>query len=154
MLFRHDTRSGVPIYRQLEDQVRRGILSGALVPGEKLPTVRDLAASLGVNPMTVSKAYSRLELEDWVERRRGVGLFVLPRPAAEEDEERTQALSASLRDAAFGAVQMRVPLAQALEMFECQYRALRESEPGASDGNSDCDADTDGDGEKTRSQES
>ncbi|MBT3291790.1 MAG: GntR family transcriptional regulator, partial [Victivallales bacterium] len=53
MLFRHDTRSGVPIYRQLEEQVHRGVLSGALTKGEKLPPVREVAAQLGVNPMTV-----------------------------------------------------------------------------------------------------
>ena len=70
MLFRHDTRSGVPIYRQLEEQVHRGILSGALAKGQKLPPVREVAAQLGVNPMTVSKAYSHLEIEGWLERRR------------------------------------------------------------------------------------
>ena len=127
MLFRHDTRSGVPIYRQLEDQVRRGILSGALAADEKLPAVRDLAADLGVNPMTVSKAYSRLEMEGWVARRRGVGLFVRARPAVNEDEERLRVLSDSLRDAAFCAVQMEVPLGDALRIFERHYRALREN---------------------------
>jgi GntR family transcriptional regulator len=125
MLFRHDTHSGVPIYRQLEEQVQRGILSGALAEGEKLPPVREVAAQLGVNPMTVSKAYSHLEMEGWVERQRGVGLFVLPRPQAAEDEERLRLLSQHLRDAAFCAVQMDVPLADALRILENHYRALR-----------------------------
>ena len=127
MLFRHDTRSGVPIYRQLEEQVRRGVLSGALAAGEKLPAVRDLAADLGVNPMTVSKAYSRLEMEGWVVRRRGVGLFVRARSAANEDRERLHVLSGALRDAAFCAVQMGVPLEDALREFERHYLALHEN---------------------------
>lgn len=126
MLFRHDTRSGVPIYRQLTNQVQRGILSGALAVGEKLPAVRELAADLGVNPMTVSKAYSHLEIAGWVERRRGVGLFVLPRPSTGEDVERLRVLSGSLRDAAFCAVQMNVSLAESLRLFERHYRVLHE----------------------------
>ena len=128
MLFRHDTRSGVPIYRQLEEQVQRGILSGALTKGSKLPPVREVAAQLGVNPMTVSKAYSRLEIEGWLERRRGVGLFVLLRPTATEDEERRRVLTDSLRDAALRAVQMKIPLAEALRVFEQQYRELKRNE--------------------------
>lgn len=128
MLFRHDIHSGVPIYRQLEEQVQRGVLSGTLAEGEKLPTVREVAAELGVNPMTVSKAYSHLEMEGWVERRRGVGLFVRPRPAASEDEERLRVLAASLREAAFCAVQMGIPLGEALHVFERQYRELSNGE--------------------------
>ncbi|MDX9980093.1 MAG: GntR family transcriptional regulator [Lentisphaeria bacterium] len=128
MLFRYDARSGVPIFRQLEEQIQRGVLSGALAVGEKLPAVRDLAAELGVNPMTVSKAYSHLEMEGWVERQRGVGLFVRPRPAAAEDEERLRLLSESLRDAAFCAVQMGIPLAEALQLLERHYRALSKNE--------------------------
>jgi len=128
MLFRHDTRSGVPIYRQLEEQVRRGILSGALAKGKKLPPVREVAAQLGVNPMTVSKAYSHLEIEGWLERRRGVGLFVLLRPTATEDDERRRVLASSLRAAALCAVQMDIPLAEALRIFEHQYRQLKRNE--------------------------
>jgi len=128
MLFRHDTRSGVPIYRQLEEQVHRGILSGALAKGQKLPPVREVAAQLGVNPMTVSKAYSHLEIEGWLERRRGVGLFVLLRPTATEDKERRRVLAASLRAAALCAVQMDVPLAEAVKILEQQYRELQENE--------------------------
>jgi GntR family transcriptional regulator len=74
--------------------------------------------------MTVSKAYSHLEMEGWVERQRGVGLFVLPRPATSEDEERVRLLSQSLRDAAFCAVQMELPLAEALRILERHYRTL------------------------------
>ena len=70
--------SGVPIYRQLMDQVRAQIAGGRLAPGEFLPSVRQVAEELEVNPMTVSKAYSLLEQDGVVELVRGQGMRVLP----------------------------------------------------------------------------
>jgi GntR family transcriptional regulator len=70
-------QSGVPIFRQLVEQVRRLILSGRLPAGELLPSVRQLSADLQINMMTVSKAYSLLEAEGIVERVRGTGMRVL-----------------------------------------------------------------------------
>jgi len=64
-------QSGIPIYRQLLDQVRRMVASGQLAPGAELPSVRELALKHAVNPMTVSKAYSLLEAEGLLERNRG-----------------------------------------------------------------------------------
>ena len=66
--FTLDPKSGVPIYRQIQDQVRYGIASGLLLPGEQLPTVRALAVELSVNPNTVIKAYTELERQ-WEEAR-------------------------------------------------------------------------------------
>ena len=68
--------SGVPIYRQLMDQVRALVASGRLKPGDLLPSVRQIAADLQVNMMTVSKAYARLESEGVIERERGLGMRV------------------------------------------------------------------------------
>ena len=76
MIFEIDTHSGIPIYKQLMNQITQGIMAGQLDAGDQLPTVRELAARLNVNPMTVSKAYSFLEASDLVTRQRGVGLFV------------------------------------------------------------------------------
>ena len=76
MLLQIDHHSGQPIYRQVIDQIRRQVMAGQLREGEQLPSVRDLAAQLRVNPMTISKAYSLLEMEGLLDRRRGVGLFV------------------------------------------------------------------------------
>jgi GntR family transcriptional regulator len=70
--------SGVPIYRQLMDQVRVLGLSGQLRPGDLLPSVRSVATTLAINPMTVSKAYSALEAEGVVERVRGTGMRLCP----------------------------------------------------------------------------
>jgi GntR family transcriptional regulator len=68
--------SGVPIYRQLMDQVRAMIASGQLADGDMLPSVRQMADELQVNMMTVSKAWSRLEVEGVLERVRGTGMRV------------------------------------------------------------------------------
>jgi len=76
--------SGVPIYRQLLDQVRAQIATGRLAPGEFLPSVRQVAAELTVNPMTVSKAYSLLERDGIVELVRGQGMRVIGRPVREK----------------------------------------------------------------------
>src|SRR5262249_23891521 len=74
--FRLDPKSGVPIYRQIQDQVRFGVASGLLSPGEQLPTVRALAVELKVNPNTVIKAYSDLEREGLISSEQGSGTFV------------------------------------------------------------------------------
>jgi GntR family transcriptional regulator len=68
--------SGVPIYRQLIEQIRRMIASDHLSPGDALPSVRQVANHLAVNPMTISKAYSLLEAEGLLERQRGKGMIV------------------------------------------------------------------------------
>lgn len=76
MLIEIDHHCGVPIYRQIIDQVREQIMIGILREGEQLITVRELSAKLAVNPMTVSKAYSAMEMQGLLERRRGIGIFV------------------------------------------------------------------------------
>ncbi len=82
--------SGVPIYRQLIDQVRAQIAGARLSPGEFLPSVRQVAEELEVNPMTVSKAYSLLERDGIVELVRGQGMRVLPTPASGNGKARAQ----------------------------------------------------------------
>lgn len=83
--------SGVPVYRQIVDQIAAIIAGGRAAPGDMLPSVRSLAASLAINMMTVSKAYSRLELEGVLERVRGKGMIVAPRAAASVPVKRRQA---------------------------------------------------------------
>jgi len=74
--FRLDTRSGVPTYLQLVDQVRRGLLLGYLHDGDQLPTVREVAAALVINPNTVAKSYRELERAGLATPRAGQGTFV------------------------------------------------------------------------------
>ena len=71
-----NSTSGVPLYVQLQQQVQQRILTGQLVDGEQLPSVRDLSAQLGLNPLTVSKVYQLLERDGFVETRRGLGTYV------------------------------------------------------------------------------
>ena len=81
-LFIVHASSGVPIYRQLVDQVEALVAGGRLRPGDVVPSVRQVAAALGVNPMTVSKAWSRLEANGVLDRDRGRGMVVAARREA------------------------------------------------------------------------
>ena len=81
IVFTLDPKSGVPIYRQIQDQIRYGIGSGKLRPGEQLPTVRSLAVDLQINPNTVIKAYTELERSGVLTTEQGSGTFVAPQPA-------------------------------------------------------------------------
>jgi len=71
-----DVKSGVPFHRQIVDQIKFGIASSRLLPGEQLPTVRELAVQLQVNPNTIRKAYSELEILGILDTQQGTGTFV------------------------------------------------------------------------------
>lgn len=89
MNFNLDNKSGVPYYRQIIDQVKYGISRGELQPGDRLPTVRQLAVDLSVNPNTVIRAYREMEIEDVLETHQGSGTFVgSRRPEIDELEQR------------------------------------------------------------------
>jgi GntR family transcriptional regulator len=87
-----DLKSGVPFYRQIIDQVKSSIATGALEPGDRLPTVRQLAVELSINPNTVSRAYTELELTGLVETQMGSGTFVGQREVTRDDLERRRLL--------------------------------------------------------------
>jgi GntR family transcriptional regulator len=74
--FRIDTKSGVPFYRQIIEQVKFAIARGDLAPGDQLPTVRQLAVELEINPNTVIRAYRELEIEKVVETQQGSGTYI------------------------------------------------------------------------------
>src|SRR5579859_6731720 len=92
--FALDLHSGVPVYRQLIDQVRSGMASGTLSAGDQLPTVRQLAVDLEINPNTVLRAYRELELGGLLETHQGTGTFVankkVEKSSAERDRHLTQ----------------------------------------------------------------
>src|ERR1700687_3409565 len=90
--FAIDLRSGVPVYRQLIDQVRGGIASGSLTAGDQLPTVRQLAVDLAINPNTVMRAYRELELGGLLETHQGTGTFVAKKKLEKDDAERERQL--------------------------------------------------------------
>jgi GntR family transcriptional regulator len=77
-----DPQSGLPVYRQMIDQIKYYVASGALKPGQQLPSVRELAQRLSINPTTVVKAYNELENENIIDLRHGKGAFVSDRADA------------------------------------------------------------------------
>ena len=76
MTFSIDPKSGVPFYRQIIEQTKFAIARGDLQPGDKLPTVRQLAVDLSVNPNTVVRAYREMEIEGVIETQQGSGTYV------------------------------------------------------------------------------
>lgn len=90
--FQLDYSSGVPVYRQIIDQIRFGIASGQLKLGEQLPTVRALAVELKVNLNTVSKAYKELEIKNILETQQGTGTFISTTEQMVREEEREDKL--------------------------------------------------------------
>ena len=120
-MFRLEAGSGVPIYRQLVEQVRREVMLGRLRPGERLPTVKDVVDSLSINPNTVVKAYGELEHEGLIVRRQGVGTFVAPSPPTnllEAPPSLRQSLLrwvARAKDAGLSREQIRALLAATLD---------------------------------------
>ncbi|MBN2063440.1 MAG: GntR family transcriptional regulator [Sedimentisphaerales bacterium] len=125
MLLEIDHHSGVPIYRQVVDQIRQLIISGELSEGCQLESVRDLSARLKVNPMTISKAYSLLESENLLERRRGVGLFIAGLPREQTDNIKNELFQAIAEKTAIMAVQIGLTDKQVLEIIGEKLRELR-----------------------------
>lgn len=125
MLVRIDTRLGVPLYRQVMDQVTRMIVSGELAEGEQLESVAALAGRLKINPMTISKAYGFLVEGGFVERRPGVGLFVRPLEARRKRDVKQNLLADSLGQSAALAVQLGLDEEAAVALFVEQYDAMR-----------------------------
>ena len=97
--FHLDLQSGVPVYRQIIDQVRGAIASGALVMGDQLPTVRQLAVDLSINPNTVVRAYKELELSGQLETHQGTGTFISEQKLTGDRDERRRQLSRIVADA-------------------------------------------------------
>ena len=125
MLIDIDVHGGVPIYRQVIDQVRRFIMTGLMAEGEQLESVKNLSTRLKVNPMTISKAYSFLAQEGLVERRRGVGLFVARMKSNTKKEIKSSVLSEVLRKAASLAVQMEISEREATDLFGQQFKKIK-----------------------------
>jgi GntR family transcriptional regulator len=95
-----DLHSGMPVYRQIIDQVRGGVASGSLKVGDQLPTVRQLAVDLAINPNTVVRAYRELELGGLLETQQGTGTFIGAQRMKRPDQERGRQLAQMAGDAA------------------------------------------------------
>lgn len=101
-----DPQSGLPVYRQIIDQIKYYIASETLVPGTQLPSVRELAQRLTVNPTTIVKAYAELEHERVIEIRHGKGAFVTANRTPFADFEKERVIRRLARQLAVESVQM------------------------------------------------
>jgi len=112
-----DPHSGVPVYRQLMDQVKFHIASGLLKPGDELPSTRALSSELGVNPMTISKAYSFLEREEVIERRPGRPLVVRALETGQMLDQKIDQIRESLAPTVTMVRQLGIDDRDAAELF-------------------------------------
>lgn len=127
--FRVFPSSGVPIYRQIMDQVREQAATGRLAAGEFLPSVRQVAGELQVNPMTISKAYSLLEREGVVELIRGQGMRIVERKDNRSRlREREAALMPLLRQVVAKAYQLSLSPDQVRALLDSLLKDLNDHE--------------------------
>jgi GntR family transcriptional regulator len=118
-LFILKPHSGVPIYRQLLEQIRRMAASGQLAPGTELPSIRDLAVKHAINPMTVSKVYTLLEAEGVLERHRGKPMTIAGTPRAQASPaKRVQHLEPHLEQLVLAARQLELGEAEVVKALK------------------------------------
>ncbi len=123
-MFILNPQSGIPIYRQLVEQARRLVAGGQLQAGDELPSVRDLALSQGVNPMTISKAYSLLEAEGLLERQRGKPMRIAAQnPGADTQQQLLQLLQPQLEQLIMAAQQLGIGERQLLALVKQKLNA-------------------------------
>lgn len=119
--FELNPQAATPLYRQIVEQVQRLVAGGLLAPGAELPSVRAVAERHAINPMTVSKAYSQLEAEGVLERRRGLGMVVAAgQGLSAESTDRLALLAPALASLAQQARQLGIPAAAVLAALEQQ----------------------------------
>ena len=115
MDFSIDNKSGVPYYRQVIEQVKYGISRGSLQPGDRLPTVRQMAVDLSINPNTVIRAYREMEIEDVLETHQGSGTFVGSRSPEIDELEQQRMLDQILTELLARATSYGFSLEEVLE---------------------------------------
>jgi GntR family transcriptional regulator len=121
-----DPHSGIPVFRQMMDQIKYYAASGALQPGDRLPSIRELAKGLSVNPTTVVKAYTELEHEGVIERKQGKGVYLRELEHGMSDAERREALRRLARQLAIETVQMGAALDLAQAVVAEEFANLRQ----------------------------
>ncbi len=126
-MFILNPQSGVPIYRQLLEQVRRMVASGQLQPGAALPSVRELAVAHAVNPMTISKAYTLLEAEGLLERNRGKPMTVASQSRAHSQlPKRLQQLEPLVDQVVLAARQLQLSEAELMKALRRKWEETNE----------------------------
>ena len=116
--FRLDAHSGVPVYRQLIDQVLAAVATDTLRTGDQLPTVRQVAVDLAINPNTVMRAYREMEIRGILDTQQGAGTFIAEQQPALPEEERNRRLDQLANDLVARAGSLGFTLAEVLELLE------------------------------------
>jgi len=117
MLISINPKSALPIYHQIAEQIRRSVAAGKLQPGEQLPSVRELATQILVNPNTVARVYRDLEQEGLLETRRGQGTYISAAAAALAEAERKKLIAEQLKKTAQDVRHFGLSPESALEIF-------------------------------------
>lgn len=124
--FQIDPHSGLPVYRQVMDQVKYYVASGMLEAGDVLPSIRELSSHLAVNPTTIVKAYSELEHEEVIQVRHGKGAFVADGAKSASASEARRALQRLARQLAVEAAQMGATEEAVVRIVKDEMDKLRE----------------------------
>jgi GntR family transcriptional regulator len=124
MLIRIETTSGAPIWQQIVGQVTRQVMSGNIPSGERLPTVRELASQLRINPNTVARAYQDLERDGVVETRRGAGTFICDVRGAKAPAELKHIIEQRLSDVIVEALHLNIGLDELRSIFDERLAVL------------------------------
>jgi len=132
MFIRINPNSGIPMYRQIMDQVRRAAAVGRLRPGDKLPSVREMSETLEISPITVVKAYNELEHAGAVETRRGRGTFVADAITLMSTEDRIEAADELLEEAAMDLAALDLSYDMVLDMLRKKLEAVDKAKQGES----------------------
>jgi len=119
-----DPHTGVPVYRQIMDQIKYYQTSGMLKAGHQLPSIRELSKTLAVNPTTITKAYNELKHEGIIEMRKGKGAFLLAPKKSISQEERKRVLTRMARQIAVEAKQMGASAQLVKEIIDEALRDL------------------------------
>ena len=121
-MFILDPHSGIPIYRQILEQVRRKVASGQLKTGDEMPSVREVALTHAVNPMTISKAYSLLQAEGLLEHTRGKPMTVAAQVRAQTPvSRRVEQIEPLIAQVALAAKQLQLSQAEVIKLLRRKW---------------------------------
>ena len=129
MDLRIDTSDGVPIYLQIVDKIKRGVAVGRLKPEEPLPSVRQLALDLTINPNTVARAYLELEHAGVIYKRQGQGTFISPQAVDASRRERNKVVTALFEKAIVEAVNFGMSASEIDEVYRSLARRYKLEKP-------------------------
>lgn len=121
MDIRIDPDSAVPIYQQIVNSIKHQVATGRLKPGEQLPTVRELAADLRINPNTVARAYDQLDGDSVISTQQGRGTYVRERP---DQQHLTRIRQEELRAIMDGAVSRALSMGYTVQEIQAAFETL------------------------------